>query len=211
MRVYEDHEEVDIVAAGYVDKHNDNRNSGYRSSGYHDSGKTTQVWQRHTRDDAPGTSIQEKMSGPCNIHFYIDKHDGKKKSSHLLKDYREFLKLHEGLAQMNLDVINRGYGAAPGAMAHGSPPPPPGPPPNADAPDQHHGGKPYPRAMGTMMIQKGRPSNRVQKAITRQVNLATNSPPSTTEYLSGSESCITFDKRDHPRQVPRPGHCPLIL
>ncbi len=61
------------------------------------------------------------------------------------------------------------------------------------------------------MIQKGRPSNRVQKAITRQVNLATHSPPSTTEYLSGSESCITFDKRDHPPQVPRPGHCPLVL
>ena len=61
------------------------------------------------------------------------------------------------------------------------------------------------------IIQKGRPSNRVQKSITRQVNLATHSPPSTTEYLSGSESCITFNKNDHPPQIPRPGHCPLVL
>ena len=112
---------------------------------------------------------------------------------------------------MNRNAVERGYGVAPGAVAHGAPPPPPGPPPNGAAPYQHHGGEPYPRAMGTMMIQKGRPSNRVQKAITRQVNLATHLPPSTTEYLSGSESCITFDKRDHPPQVPRAGHCPLVL
>ena len=104
MRGYKDREEVDMVVAGYADKHNDNNrnsgycSSGYCSSGYRDNGKTTQVWQHCTRDEAPATSIQDKLSRPCNVHFYINKHDGKKKSSHLLKDCREFLKLHEGLA-----------------------------------------------------------------------------------------------------------------
>ena len=113
---------------------------------------------------------------------------------------------------MNRDMINQGYGAAPGAMAHGATPPPPGPPPPVAAPVQNNGGEQYPRALVNMgMIQKGRPSNRVQKSITRQVNLVINSPPSTSEYLSGCESCITFDKRDHPHQVPRLGHYPLVL
>ncbi|MEI4927512.1 hypothetical protein Q8G50_33895, partial [Klebsiella pneumoniae] len=66
--------------------------------GYHDSRKTMQVWQRRIRDETPATSIQDKLSGPCNVHFYIDKHDGKKKSSNLLKDCQKILKLHEGLA-----------------------------------------------------------------------------------------------------------------
>ena len=48
------------------------------------------------------------------------------------------------------------------------------------------------------MIEKGRPMNRVQKKITRQINLAVTTPPANPEYLSGSESCITFTRSDHP-------------
>ena len=61
------------------------------------------------------------------------------------------------------------------------------------------------------MIQKGRPTNRVQKKITRQINLAVETPPAIPEYLSGSESCITFTRADHPCQIPRPGHAALVL
>ena len=61
------------------------------------------------------------------------------------------------------------------------------------------------------MIQKGRPTNRVQKKITRQINLAMATPPAIPEYLSGSESCITFSRSDHPCQIPRPGHAALVL
>ncbi len=61
------------------------------------------------------------------------------------------------------------------------------------------------------MIQKGRPTNRVQKKITRQINLAVATPPAIPEYLSGSESCITFTRADHPCQIPRPGHAALVL
>ena len=36
-------------------------------------------------------------------------------------------------------------------------------------------------------------------------------PPTTPEFLNWSDTPITFDKRDHPRQVPRPGHSALVL
>lgn len=51
----------------------------------------------------------------------------------------------------------------------------------------------------------------VQKKITHQVNLVVTSPPAIPEYLSGSKSCIMFDRSDHPRQIPRLGHSALVL
>ena len=61
------------------------------------------------------------------------------------------------------------------------------------------------------MIQKGRPSKKGQKLITRQVNLAITAPPATPEYLDWSETPIGFDRSDHPLRVPRPGHSDLVL
>ena len=87
----------------------------------------------------------------------------------------------------------------------------------APQPQQHHqaaagNADVYPAAVGNIcMIQKGRPSNRSQKLITRQVNLALAAPPATPEYLKGSEQSITFSREDHPPRVPRPGHAALVL
>lgn len=61
------------------------------------------------------------------------------------------------------------------------------------------------------MIQMGRVTNRKQKLISRQVYLATTSPPATSEYLNWSEQDVSFDRGDHPPQVCRPGHAPLVL
>ena len=61
------------------------------------------------------------------------------------------------------------------------------------------------------IIQKGRPSNRDQKLITRQVHLAVKSPPALPEYLWWSHASIVYSREDHPRQVPRPGHAALVL
>ena len=61
------------------------------------------------------------------------------------------------------------------------------------------------------MIQKGRAANRQQKKISREVLLAATQPPATPEFLNWSDTSITFDKRDHPRQVLRPGHSALVL
>ena len=61
------------------------------------------------------------------------------------------------------------------------------------------------------MIQEGRPSNRQQKQVTRQVFLATSAHPAVPEYPRGSEIEITFSRDDHPPVVPRPGHAGLVL
>ena len=61
------------------------------------------------------------------------------------------------------------------------------------------------------MIQNGRSSNRSQKLITRQVNMAVLVPPPTIEYLNWLGQPIGFSREDHPPQVPRPGHSALVL
>ena len=61
------------------------------------------------------------------------------------------------------------------------------------------------------MIQKGCTFKRVQKTNTRQVNMAVLVTPRKPEYLKGYEQAITFDKEDHPPQLPRPGHLALVL
>src|SRR3954467_2363877 len=118
------------------------------------------------------------------------------------------------MAQMRQQAPNPRYGnaPAPGEIAHGAPlPPPAGPPNHPIAPAQNNGGHGYPVPKGSLMIQKGRPTNMVQKKITRQINMAVTAPPAIPEYLSGMESCITFSRSDHPCQVPRPGHAALVL
>jgi hypothetical protein len=61
------------------------------------------------------------------------------------------------------------------------------------------------------MIQPVPKSNKEEKSITRQVNLAVTSPPATIEYLHWSEQPIEFSRDDHPITVPRPGNAPLVL
>jgi hypothetical protein len=61
------------------------------------------------------------------------------------------------------------------------------------------------------MIQPVPKSKKEQKSISRQVNLAISSPPATTEYLRWSDQTIRFNRADHPRKVPRPGHAPMVL
>jgi hypothetical protein len=61
------------------------------------------------------------------------------------------------------------------------------------------------------MIQPVPKSNKEEKSILRQVNLAVTSPPVTTEYLHWSEQPIEFNREDHPITVPPPGNAPLVL
>jgi hypothetical protein len=61
------------------------------------------------------------------------------------------------------------------------------------------------------MIQPVPKSNKEEKSITRQVNLAVTSTPATTEYLHWLEQPIEFNRDDHPITVPRPGNTPLVL
>jgi hypothetical protein len=61
------------------------------------------------------------------------------------------------------------------------------------------------------MIQPVPKSNKEEKSITCQVNLAVMSPPATTEYLHWSEQPIEFRRDDHPTTVPQLGNAPLVL
>jgi hypothetical protein len=63
----------------------------------------------------------------------------------------------------------------------------------------------------TAMRQPVPKSNKEEKSITCQVNLAVTSPPATTEYLHWSEQPIEFSRDDHSIIVPRPGNTPLVL
>jgi hypothetical protein len=61
------------------------------------------------------------------------------------------------------------------------------------------------------MIQPVQKSNKEQKSISQQVNLAMNSPLAYIQYLDWSEQPIEFSREDHPITVPRPGNAHLVL
>jgi hypothetical protein len=61
------------------------------------------------------------------------------------------------------------------------------------------------------MIQPVPKSNKEEKSITRQVNLAVTLPLATTEYLHWSEQPIEFSRNGHSITVPWPENAPLVL
>ena len=153
------------------------------------------------------------MNGPCQMHFYLD-NEGKRQSGHLQKDCRTFQALRRYAENTNTQAANRGYVQGPRSEIHLPPPPAitssnqhqlqlAAPPGNNDGFIDTTG--------AVSMIQKGRPSNRAQKLISRQVFMAEKSPPPTIEYLNWSGQAIGFTQEDHPPQVPRPGQSAMIL
>jgi hypothetical protein len=61
------------------------------------------------------------------------------------------------------------------------------------------------------MIQRGRPTNRVQRKHGREFFHAEHAPPASPEYLNWSKHMIGFDRSDHPPKIPRPGHHALVV
>jgi hypothetical protein len=61
------------------------------------------------------------------------------------------------------------------------------------------------------MIQPVLKSNKEEKSISCQVNLAVTSPLVTTEYLLWFEQPIEFNREDHPITVSRPRNAPSVL
>ncbi|KAM0844865.1 hypothetical protein ACQ4PT_056787 [Festuca glaucescens] len=131
-----------------------------------------------------------------------------------MKDCRTFLQLHGAVNGRQAEAARQGYGGAAGAVAPNAPPPPPLP---ANGGQQQQAGNgnqngQYPPPKGAdNMIHKGRPTNRTQKLIIRQVNLVIKSPPPTPEYLNWSDHRVEFSRDDHPPSIPRLGHSPLVL
>jgi hypothetical protein len=124
-----------------------------------------------------------------------------------------FLKLQEAALSKQAKAKRQGYewntSNAPASQQGNN-----GVPQGQDQPNQGHdndGGYVPSKGHITAMIQLVPKSNKEEKSITRQVNLAVTSPSATTEYLHWSKQPIEFSKDDHPITVPRLGNAPLVL
>jgi hypothetical protein len=157
------------------------------------------------RRDAPPLSAEEMLNGGCTRHTYID-NDGRQKPAHLLIECREFLRLSQALQ----DKMRAEQPVA-GRVAYNAPPPPPNPPANVvqqghQAAMIQHVIEPRQLAIEeeaflpprgfVPMIQRGRPTNRVQRKHGREVFHAEHAPSASPEYLNWSEHPISFDRSD---------------
>jgi hypothetical protein len=180
------------VAAGYKDinyQGDDHRNSGYRSYGREESSNNKRFQSRGPREYNP--SPDDMLNGPCHIHFAFA--DGKRVSRHAMKDCKTFLKLQEAAGNKQAEAKRQGYEGNTNNT----------PPSNQQAnngavqgqnqPSQgndNEGGYIPSKGHITTMIQPVPKSNKEEKSISRQVNLAVTSPPVTTEYLHWFEQPI---------------------
>jgi hypothetical protein len=139
--------------------------------------------------------------------------DGKRVSRHVMKDCTTFSKLQEAALNKQAEAKRQGYEGntknVPTSQKGNN-----GAPQGKDQPNQGHdndGGYVPSKGHITAMIQPVPKSNKEEKSITRQVNLAVTSPPATTEYLHWSEQPTEFSRDDHPITVPQPGNAPMVL
>jgi hypothetical protein len=201
------------VAARYKDNNyqgDNRRNLGYRSYGREDSSNNKRFQSKGSREYNP--SPDDKLNRLCHIHFTFV--GGKRVYRHEMKDYKMFLKLQEAEGNKQAEVRRQGYKGNTKNI----------PPSNQQAnngavqgqnqPSQgndNEGGYIQSKGHITTMIQPIPKSNKEEKSISHQVNLAITSPPVTIEYLHWSEQPIEFNREDHPITVPRPGNAPLVL
>jgi hypothetical protein len=128
---FDDTENTDMVAAGYIHEDRDNnRDLPRRGNNYYGSSsrsasrdsKPRTEWRR--RRDQPQLSAEEMLDGGCTRHTYLDK-DGIRRPAHLLIECREFLRLSRALQErMQTEQL------VAGAVAYNAPPLPPNPPAN---------------------------------------------------------------------------------
>jgi hypothetical protein len=207
-RNYDNYGSHSQVAAGYKDNSyqgNDRRSSGYHSYGKEDYRSSKKFQTKESREYNPSPE------DICHIHSAFV--DGKQVSRHAMKDCTMFLKLQEAALNKQAEAKRQRYeentNNAPASQQGNN-----GGPQGQDQPNQGHnndGGYVPSKGHITAMIQPVPKSNKEEKSITHQVNLAVTSPPATTEYLHWSEQPIEFSRDDHPITVPRPGNAPLVL
>jgi hypothetical protein len=200
------------VATGYKDNNyqgDDRRNSGYRNYGREDYGSSKRFQPREPREYNP--SPDDMLNGPCHIHSTFV--NGKRVSRHAMKDCKTFLKLQEAAVSKQAEAKRQGYkenmNNAPTAQQANN-----GASQGQNQPSQGHdndGGYIPSKGHIIAMIQLVPKSNKEEKSITQQVNLAVTSPPATMKYLHWSEQPIEFSRDDHPIIIPRPGNMPLVL
>jgi hypothetical protein len=222
---YNDTENIDMVAAGYVhEDHDNNRDLPRRGNNYHGSSSRSASRDSRPRTewccrDQPQLLAEEMLDSGCLRHTYLDK-DRVQRPAHLLIECREFLRLNRALQErMGTEQ------PVASAIAFNAPPPPPNPPVNVvqqghqaatiqqvEPRQPANEGEEFPPPRGFVpMIQRGRPTNKVQRKRAREVLHAKHVPPATPKYLNWSEYPIGFDRSDHPPKIPCPGHHALVL
>jgi hypothetical protein len=118
------------------------------------------------------------LHGPYRIHYaYLD---GKRVSNHSMKYCRTFLRLQSAL-DPNQGARQEGKSKGQGYQI------------------QHLAKHLESKVYISAMIQPVPKSKKEHKSISRQVNLAISSPPTTTEYLKWSDQPFRFSRADHPR------------
>jgi hypothetical protein len=212
-RNYDNYGSHSQVAAGYKDNNyqgDDRRNSGYCSYGREDFSNSKRFQSREPREYNP--SPDGMLNGPCHIHSTFV--DGKMVSRHAMKDCKTFLKLQEVAVNKQAKATRQGYEGntnnAPTTIQQANNGASQGKNQPSQGNDNDRGYIPS-KGYITAMIQLVTKSNKEEKSITHQVNLAITSPPATTEYLHWSEQPIEFSGEDHLITVPRKGNAPLVL
>ncbi|KAK1680233.1 hypothetical protein QYE76_041081 [Lolium multiflorum] len=195
-RNYDDN---NLVAAGYSDRHDDrydDRRDDRQDGNRNNSGNRGNYKPRQQR--APELPYAEQINAPCYLHSYVDSKDGKTKSSHLLRDCRQFLDMHKLIQQSGQQPL--------------PPPPPPPPQHQVQQAQPHQPNEAFPPPRGQMsMIHKTGVSRREMKKLTREINLAESIMANIPEYVEWSSQNITFSRADHPMTIPKPGHAALVV
>jgi hypothetical protein len=208
---YDNYGSQSQVAAGYKDNNYQEMTEGTQDTAAmaEKTGNSKRFQSRGPREYNP--SPDDMLNGPCHIHSAFV--DWKRVSRHAMKDCKIFLKLQEAVNKQ-AEARRQGYeentnNAPPSTQQAKN-----GASQGQNQPSQRNdneGGYIPSKGHITTMIQPVPKSNKEEKSITRQVNLAVTSPPVTTEYLHWSEQPIEFNREDHPITVPRPGNTPLVL
>ena len=151
-RRYRDHGGPGQVSAGFHSNNEQRDNGGQREEypkgsrqhdNYHRSDGHRDDYQRNSgypsrNRDSPGTSKPEyrsrfpreyvspedALNGPCQMHFFTDS-QGKRQSSHLMKDCRTFQNLQRAMNSSQTQAVQRGFVGGPRSEIHVPLPPPP--------------------------------------------------------------------------------------
>jgi hypothetical protein len=177
-----DYDGLSQVSAGFRNNNGNNQRNEYRRS-------SDEPYNRHRHPRPYNVSPEDLLNGPCQMHFYVDA-DGRRQSGHLQKDCRTFQALRRATENTQAEAISRGFVQGPRSEIHVPLPPPPAINDTNQRQLQIAGpsntGSDFTKTKGAVtMIQKGSSSNRSQKLISRQVNMAILSPPPTTDILIG--------------------------
>ncbi|KAK1610947.1 hypothetical protein QYE76_034620 [Lolium multiflorum] len=190
------YDDSNLVAAGYSDRQDDrddDRRDDRQDGNRNNSGNRGNYKPRPQR--TPELPFAEQINAPCYLHSYIDSKDNKTKSSHLLRDCRQFLDMEKLIRQKQQQ-----------------PPPPPPPQHQVQQAQPHQPNETFPPPRGQMsMIHRTGVSRREMKKLTREINLAESIMANIPEYVEWSSQNITFSRADHPMTIPKPGHAALVV